>query len=210
MRSLPETLLWPVRRTENELGPIDLVVANAGRFAAAGPVWESDPDEWWRDVEVNLRGPQLALWAALPGMLARGAGRIVALGSGIGIEGASYASAYSSSKAALMRLFESVALELDGTGVSVFVMSPGFVATEMTDFPEELLMHKPELRGSALTEGIPPERAAQLVLALASGRHDAASGRYLRLITDLGAAATAAAADPSAGTLRLLALPEVE
>src|SRR5689334_6599447 len=58
-----------VRRTEAELGPLELLVANAGRFSAAGPIWESDPDDWWRDTEVNLRGPQLALWAGLSTMV---------------------------------------------------------------------------------------------------------------------------------------------
>jgi hypothetical protein len=65
-----------VRRTTAELGPVDLLVANAGRFATGGPVWESDPDDWWRDVEVNLRGPLLAFSAVLPGMVERGHGHV--------------------------------------------------------------------------------------------------------------------------------------
>lgn len=199
-----------VRRTTSELGAIDLLVANAGRFTAAGAVWESDPDEWWADVTINLRGPQLALWAALPAMVARGQGRIVILGSGIGLEGMPYASGYSTSKAAVMRLAESVAGELTGTGVSVFVISPGLVKTDMTDFPEPYLAHYPDWQGIAETEGIPPERAAGLILELASGHCDAASGRYLRLVTDLARAASAAEGESAAGTLRLVPLPEVE
>jgi NAD(P)-dependent dehydrogenase (short-subunit alcohol dehydrogenase family) len=193
-----------VRRTEAELGQLDLLVANAGRFTVAGPLWHSDPDEWWRDVEVNLRGPQLALWAGLATMVPRGAGRIVVLGSGIGTEGMPYSSAYSSSKAAVMRLVESVAGELEGTGVAVFVISPGMVATEMTQFPEEYLEHYPDWRDLALTEGVPPERAAELILELASGRHDALNGRFVRLTTDLAASAVPA---EDAGTLRLIGLP---
>lgn len=199
-----------VSRTEAELGPIELLVANAGRFTAAGPVWEGDPDDWWADVTVNLRGPQLGLWAALPAMVARGSGRVIILGSGIGTEGMPYSSAYSTSKAAVMRLAESVAGELIGTGVSVFVISPGLVKTDMTDFPETYLAHYPDWRGIADSEGVPPQRAAGLILELASGRHDAASGRYFRLITDLDRAASAAGSDDTAGTLRLLPLPEVE
>lgn len=197
-----------VRRTEAELGPIDLLVANAGRFTAAGPVWDTDPDLWWDDVTVNLRGPQLALWAALPGMVARGSGRVVVLGSGIGVQGMPYSSAYSTSKAAVMRLVESVAGELVGTGVALFVISPGLVKTDMTDFPETYLAHYPDWRGLADTEGIPPTQAADLVTELASGRHDAASGRYFRLVTDLSRAAATAATDEDAGTLRLVPLPE--
>ena len=192
-----------VRRTESELGPLDLVVANAGRFSAAGPIWESDPDDWWRDVEVNLRGPQLALWAALQTMVPRGRGRIVVLGSGIGAEGAPYASAYSSSKAAVMRLVESVAAEVEDTPISVFVISPGLVATDMTQFPEAFLAHYPDWRDIAQRQGLPPERAAQLVLELASGRYDALSGRFLRTTTDLDEAVAAATEEPP-GTLRVV------
>jgi short-subunit dehydrogenase len=143
-------------------------------------------------------------------MVERGSGRIVVLGSGIGTEGSPYSSGYSTSKAGVMRLVESVAGELEGTGVAVFVISPGLVKTEMTQFPEAFLAHYPEWRGLADAEGVPPERAADLVLALASGRHDVLSGRFVRLTTDLASAADAVAADEGAGTLRLQALPTVE
>lgn len=192
-----------VRRTEQELGPLDLVVANAGRFAAAGPVWESDPDEWWRDTEVNLRGPQLALWAALGPMVRRGSGRVVVVGSGIGATGMPYASAYSTSKAGVLRLVESVAGELEGTGVSVFVISPGLVATEMTQFPEEFLAHYPDWRDIAASSGVPADRAASLVLALASGGYDALSGRFVHVRDELDAV-LAAAQDGDRGMLRLV------
>lgn len=193
-----------VRRTEDELGPLDLVVANAGRFAAAGPVWESDPDEWWRDTEVNLRGPQLALWAALGPMVRRGSGRVVVIGSGIGATGMPHASAYSTSKAGVLRLVESAAEELRGTGVSVFAISPGLVATEMTQFPEQFLAHYPDWRDLAATTGVPAERAAALVLALTSGGYDVLSGRFVHVRDDLDAVRASAAADPERGTLRLV------
>jgi NAD(P)-dependent dehydrogenase (short-subunit alcohol dehydrogenase family) len=192
-----------VARTEAELGPLSLVVANAGRFRAAGPVWESDPEQWWRDVEVNLRGPLLLLHAVLPGMLARGAGRVVCVGSGIATRPSPYASAYSSSKAALMRLVDSVAAELAGTGVHAFTVSPGLVATEMTEFPEEFLAHRPDWRGRARREGLPAERVAGLVVDLANGRHDALSGRFVHVTDDLALAA-AGAGDEESGTLRLV------
>lgn len=193
-----------VRRTEDELGPLDLVVANAGRFAAAGPVWESDPDEWWRDAEVNLRGPQLALWAALGPMVRRGSGRVVVIGSGIGTTAMPYASAYATSKAGVLRLVESAAEELEGTGVSVFAISPGLVATEMTQFPEEFLAHYPDWRDLAATSGVSAVRAASLVLALAAGGHDALSGRFVHVRDDLDAVRAGAAGHPDRGTLRLI------
>ncbi|MDP9434794.1 MAG: SDR family oxidoreductase, partial [Actinomycetota bacterium] len=123
-------------RAEAELGPLDLLVANAGLFAAGGRLWETDPDTWWRDVEVDLRGPALALWAALPAMVARGRGRVVVLGSGFGTAPTPGASAYASAKAGVARLVDTVAAELEGTGVTVLAVSPGMVATDMTSsFP---------------------------------------------------------------------------
>jgi 3-oxoacyl-[acyl-carrier protein] reductase len=184
------------------LGELDLVVANAGAFSAAGPLWESDPDAWWRDVEVNLRGPALLLHAVLGDLVARGTGRVVLMGSGLGTEPLPWASGYSVSKGALMRLADSVALELAGTGVSVFVISPGLVATDMTEFPEAFLDRYPEQRGLARREGRAPEEAARLVLALASGRYDALTGRYLHVRDDLEAALAAEGDAP--GTLRLV------
>jgi NAD(P)-dependent dehydrogenase (short-subunit alcohol dehydrogenase family) len=135
-------------------------------------------------------------------MVPRGSGRIVVLGSGIGTEGTPYASGYSTSKAAVMRLVESVAAEVEDTPISLFVISPGLVATDMTQFPEAFLAHYPDWRDIAQRQGVPPERAAQLVLSLASGEYDKLSGRFLRPDTDLPTA-LAAAADEAPGTLRL-------
>ena len=192
-----------VRRTEDELGPLELVVANAGRFTAAGAVWECDPDVWWRDTEINLRGPLLALWASLGPMVRRGSGRVVVIGSGIGTQGMAHASAYSTSKAAVLRLVESAAQELQGTGVSVFAISPGLVATDMTQFPEEFLAHYPDWRDLAATTGVPADHAADLLLQLVSGRYDALSGRFVH-VRDALEVALAAAGDAGRGTLRLV------
>src|SRR5262249_24069330 len=94
-----------------ELGPVDLLVNNAASAAAIGPVWEVDPREWWRDVEVNLRGPFLFCRAILPGMIARRSGRIVNLSSYVANGPASYMSSYAYSKAALLRLTDTLAAE---------------------------------------------------------------------------------------------------
>ena len=67
-----------------DLGPVDLMVSNAGlRERAPAPPWQADPDDWWRVVEANLRGPFLLAHAVLPAMVARGSGRVLHLGSGM-------------------------------------------------------------------------------------------------------------------------------
>jgi len=182
----------------------DLVVANVGRFGTGGPLWESDPDDWWRDVEVNLRGVQLALWAALPAMVARGSGRVVALGSGFGNTSAAHGSGYGVSKAAVHRLVESVAAELAGTGVTAFSVSPGRARTDMTlAFPPGFTEANPAFLEPPADGWAPPEAVAALVRRIATGELDALTGRFLHITTDL-AAALAAAGDPAKGTLRLV------
>jgi 3-oxoacyl-[acyl-carrier protein] reductase len=155
-----------VARVEAELGPIDLLVANAGVGLREEQAWEVDPDEWWHVLEINVRGPYLACRAVLPSMLERGAGRIVITGSGASYLPGSTGTAYAASKAAVGRFGETLANQLGGR-VPVFVISPGLVQTAMTsEFPRDL-------------PWTPPELAPRLVAALASGRFDALAGRYI-------------------------------
>jgi 3-oxoacyl-[acyl-carrier protein] reductase len=157
-----------VAEVERELGPIDLLVANAGvpGWEDEVPSWEADPADWWRVLEVNVRGVYLCCRAVIPGMLERGRGRIVITGSGAAYLPGSRQTAYSASKAAVCRFGETLANQLDGR-IPVFPISPGLVRTEMT-----------EHFGDAMP-WTPPECAPRLVRALASGRFDRLSGRYL-------------------------------
>jgi NAD(P)-dependent dehydrogenase (short-subunit alcohol dehydrogenase family) len=156
-----------VRDTERELGPIDLVAANAGVNDGGGPLWEADSEDWWRVFEVNVLGVFHCCRAVLPGMVERGRGRIVITGSGSGYLPGSSNTAYSASKAAANRLGETLANSLGDSPVKVFVISPGLVRTEMT--------------ASARDDApwTPPELAPRLVRVLASGRADALAGRYI-------------------------------
>ena len=202
----PTAVTEAVRRTAAELGPVDLLVANAGAFAAGGRLWETDPDLWWRDVEVNLRGPALALHATLPAMVARGAGRVVLMGSGFGTVPTAGASAYASSKAGLMRLADSVAAELEGTGVVLVTVSPGMVPTDMTHgFPAGFLALRPDLAEPTPEAWTPPEAFVALLLRIAAGELDALHGRFVRARDDLDLAMAADRLEQ--GTLRLVPYP---
>jgi NAD(P)-dependent dehydrogenase (short-subunit alcohol dehydrogenase family) len=156
-----------VAEVERELGPIDLLCANAGVANGSGPLPESDPDAWWNVFEVNVLGVYLCCRAVLPGMLERGGGRMVITGSGAGYLPGSTNTAYSASKAAVNRFAETFAESLRETPVRVFLFSPGLVKTEMTSgFSED-------------APWTPPELAPRLVHVLASGRADVLAGRYL-------------------------------
>src|SRR5439155_14721952 len=92
-----------VERVESELGPIDLLVGNAGRNIREHRAWEVEPREWWNVFEVNVLGVYLCCRAVIPGMLDRGRGRIVITGSGAAYLSHSGGTAYSASKAAVWR-----------------------------------------------------------------------------------------------------------
>ena len=155
-----------VAETERELGPVDVLVANAGLGNQDGATWELDPDDWWHIVEVNLLGVHLCCRAVIPGMLERGAGRIVITASGSAYLPGQSHTAYPASKAAISRYGETLNNELAGR-IPVFFFSPGLVKTEMTGhFDDDL-------------PWTPPELAPRLVRVLASGRADALAGRYL-------------------------------
>jgi 3-oxoacyl-[acyl-carrier protein] reductase len=156
-----------VETVERELGPIDLLVANAGVMIEEAAAWEVDPDEWWHVQEINVLGVYLSTRAVIPGMLERGRGRIVITASGAAYLPGSRGTAYSTSKAAVNRYGETLALQLEGR-IPVFPISPGLVRTDMI--------------GGRLGDDAPwtpPELAPELVRELASGRFDQLSGRYL-------------------------------
>ncbi|MFL5921373.1 MAG: SDR family NAD(P)-dependent oxidoreductase [Gaiellaceae bacterium] len=157
-----------VAETERELGPVALLAANAGIGSGDDELWEGDAARWWRTHEVNVLGVYLSARAVIPGMLERGAGRIVVTGSGAGYLPGASNTGYTSSKAAANRLAETLANALEDTPVRVFLISPGLVRTEMTEghFADD-------------APWTPTELAPRLVRVLASGRADALAGRYI-------------------------------
>jgi 3-oxoacyl-[acyl-carrier protein] reductase len=155
-----------VAETEEKLGPLDLLVANAGIAPDEPAAWELEPADWWRVFEVNVLGVYLCCRTVIPGMLERGAGRIVNVASGAAYLPGSTGTAYAASKAAVHRFSETLANQLQGR-IPVFSISPGLVRTKLTD----------EFGDDA--PWTPPELAPRLVRALASGRLDALSGHYL-------------------------------
>jgi 3-oxoacyl-[acyl-carrier protein] reductase len=159
-----------VREVVEVLGPIDLLVNDAGISGPRLPIREESPDDWWHVFEVNVLGAFLCCRAALPGMVERGSGRIGNVGSGASYlpGGSSLGTAYAPSKAALGRFTELLAGQVKESGIAVFLISPGLVRSDLTAdaFGED-------------APWTPPELAPRLVRVLASGRADALAGRYL-------------------------------
>ena len=159
-----------VARWFEQAPPVDLLVNNAG---VQGPVVRFDqeePESWWQVFEINVRGVYFCCREAVPGMLARGGGRIVNLSSGAAYlpPGGFPSTAYGPSKAAVHRFSEMLADQLSPRGVFVFSISPGLVRTAMT-----------ESHWGDDAPWTPPGCAPRLVCALATGEFDALAGRYL-------------------------------
>src|SRR5262249_27920505 len=115
---------------ENALGPVDLLVNNAGITGKAGKIWELERRDLDSVMAVNVTGPWLCCRLVLPGMLRRGYGRIVNVASIAGKEGNPTPGPYSASKAALIALTKSIAKEVAGQGdVTVNAISPAVIGT---------------------------------------------------------------------------------
>jgi len=117
-----------VREVEAVLGPVDCLVANAG----GGEPTHVDSfraEQVEAVLSLNVVGVANCIEAVLPGMLARGAGHLVATSSLAGSRGLPTAAAYAAAKSALTTLMESLRIDLRGTGVDVTVIAPGFVRT---------------------------------------------------------------------------------
>ena len=163
-----------VSETASKLGPVTLLVNDAGTPGPAGLDWQVEPDEWFECVEVIVRGAFLLCRAVVPGMIARGSGRIINIASITGIRARPPITATSVAKTALIRLSEGLALQLSEHGIHVFAIHPGVVRTRLL---ESYGFQIPEERF------VGPERAGSLCARLASGRYDALSGRFLELTT---------------------------
>jgi len=185
----PRGVARMVEATERRLGPVDLLINNAGVGGPIGPLWEVDPDEWWRGIEVHLRGTFLCTRAVIAGMMSHRRGRIInVVGGGAGGP-YPYLSSYGCAKAAMVRLTDTLAAETRAHQISVFAIRPGWVRTAMS---EEVLQTEAGQRWVPRARTIfeqgrdfPPERTAHLVTFLASGRGDGLSVRVLYVDYDL-------------------------
>ncbi len=179
-----------VAAIEHELGPVDLLVNNAGVASPPGMDWEVDPSEWWRTLEVNVRGPFLCARAVLPGMIARRRGRIINISSAAAFGSHPTLSAYGTSKSALTHWSARLATQVEHEGVVVLVFAPGLVWTAMT---EPLATSPDWLRVSgggfkrAFAEGRDDslEQTVERFMVLARGRADVLTGRHLSVHDDL-------------------------
>jgi 3-oxoacyl-[acyl-carrier protein] reductase len=156
-----------VAEVERQLGKIDVLVNSAGVSGSSLRTVDVSDDEWNRVLGINANGSFFLTRAVLPGMLARGYGRIVLVASIAGKEGNPMAAAYSTSKAAVMAIAKSVGKDVAGSGVLINAIAPAVIETPMlADMSQEHIDY--------MVERIPlgrlgqPAEVASLVAFLAS------------------------------------------
>lgn len=147
---------WAVEKVEAALGPIDILINNAGT-GTFGKFLDLSPEVWEQQVKVNLFGVYYTTRAVLPQMMKRLTGDIINVSSTAGLRGAATTSAYSASKFGVMGLTESLMQEVRKYNIRVTAMTPSTVVTELAQSAnlinnnEERLMH--------------PEDFAELIIA---------------------------------------------
>jgi NAD(P)-dependent dehydrogenase (short-subunit alcohol dehydrogenase family) len=180
-----------VDMTMDRMGRIDILVNNAGSNnggpdGAVGELWNVNPDAWWRDIEINLRGTFLCSRAVLPHMVAAGRGHLVNIVSMAAIMPWPYNSAYAVSKAAVIRLTDSLADEVRDWGVYTFALSPGSVDTELRAGAVDSPAGRRWLtKVNPNPDWVPAERPARTIVRLVSGEADQLSGRFLSIDWEL-------------------------
>jgi 2-hydroxycyclohexanecarboxyl-CoA dehydrogenase len=117
-----------VAEVERELGPVDVLVANAAAMSM-GPFVDDDPNVWWHQVDVNLSGHFRLIQAVVPQMRRAGGGRIVIIASGWGVVGHPNATAYAASKAGLVALTKGLGRELGPDGILTNAVAPAYIDT---------------------------------------------------------------------------------
>lgn len=188
----PDAVDAMVREAERTLGSIDILVANHA-YMSMSPFVTHDPDDWWRNIDVNLSGTHFLIRAVLPGMRSRGSGRIVIIASEFGVVGWINATAYAASKAGLISLTKTLGRELGPEGILVNAIAPG-------------IMDTPQLDVDAVDAGVSPEeirrRYANESPIGRIGRPEEIAATVAFLAGDGATALTGQILQPNGGTTR--------
>lgn len=179
-----------VAYANRELADLSILVNNAGIYGPKGPLEEVDWDEWVRAVEINLFGTVYMCRVVIPIFKARRYGKIINLSGGGATAPLPRISAYAASKAAVVRMTDTLAEELKDWNIDVNSIAPGALNTRLLD---EVLAAGPEQVGKAFHErslkqrnegGAPLEKGAELAVFLASRESDGITGRLISAVWD--------------------------
>ncbi|CAG0931407.1 3-oxoacyl-[acyl-carrier protein] reductase [Thermoflexales bacterium] len=179
---------WTAQQIEAALGPIDLLINNAGVLEPLGKLWETDPEQAGRLIDINLSGAYYGMRAVLPGMIKRGRGVIVNVSSDAATAVAQGWSVYAASKAGLDQLTRTAAFDLKDTAIRVYSLHPGLVDTRMQETlraatPDRLPPDRRKFFIDQKEAGKvqPPEAPARTLVWLCSTHCDLENGAIINL-----------------------------
>lgn len=179
----PKAVDQCVSETITRFGRLHILVNNAGIYGPMGSLEDTDWDAWTRTIQTNLYGPALMMRAVLPHMKQHRYGKIIQISGGGATTPLPRITAYAASKAAVVRLAESVAMDVREYGIDVNSLAPGVLQTKML---REIIAAGPDVVGEACYNAITQtdcashtERAAQLAVYLASGVSDGVTGKLI-------------------------------
>jgi NAD(P)-dependent dehydrogenase (short-subunit alcohol dehydrogenase family) len=169
-----------VEETRVQLGPISILVNNAGDGDAAdGRAWEVAPEDWRAKLAVNLDAPFYLTRLALPDMLAAGVGRIVNIASTAGLVAGAEMTAFVTSKHGLVGLTRAVAIDAGARGVTCNAICPGWVRTSSTEASEEVWAERAATDPAGRVVSI--DDVAALAVYLASDAAAGTNGEAIRV-----------------------------
>ena len=142
----------------DEWSPIDVLVNNAGLARGRTPLHEDDPDDWDQMLDTNVRGLLNVSRAVLPGMVERGTGQVINIGSNAGREVYPGGTVYCATKAAVERITRGMRMDVLGSGVKISEVDPGMVETEFS----EVRFHGDKAAAEAVYQGVTPLQAADI------------------------------------------------
>jgi 3-hydroxy acid dehydrogenase / malonic semialdehyde reductase len=138
--------------------PIDVLVNNAGLARGKTPVHKDDPDDWDQMLDTNVRGLLNVSGAVLPGMVERGSGHVINVGSNAGREVYPGGTVYCATKAAVERITRGMRMDVLGSGVKISEVDPGMVETEFS----LVRFDGDEAAADAVYQGVTPLQAADI------------------------------------------------
>jgi dehydrogenase/reductase SDR family protein 4 len=166
--------------TAREFGPIDILVNNAATNISFGPCLEIDEAQFDKMIEINLKSAFRLVRAVAPGMCARGSGSIINIASIAGLRPQRHSFLYSMTKAALIMMTQSYALELGPKGVRVNAIAPGLIQTALSEHYWKEESQRDAVIGKQPIQRLgQPSDVAELALLLASDKGSYITGQTL-------------------------------
>jgi 2-dehydro-3-deoxy-D-gluconate 5-dehydrogenase len=170
-----------LNQVENELGPIGILVNNAGNVSVSGGVMNEEPEDWDNVIETHLNATFLLSKLAARSMLSQKRGKIINIGSMYSYFGSGVVPSYSAAKGAIVQLTKSMAIELAPHNIQVNAIAPGWIETDMTAPVHTMPLNDEVLARTPAGRWGQPEEIAGTAVYLASRASDFVTGAMIRV-----------------------------